>query len=70
MLYGQLQVYKYAVCVRMPGAHIVTAGDGAGTSLAQIEAAFAAATTGPLPTETLTHIEAWQKENFARGIAN
>jgi len=40
MLCAQLQAYKYATCVRMPGARIVTAGDGTGTSLAQIEAAF------------------------------
>jgi L-seryl-tRNA(Ser) seleniumtransferase len=44
MLYGQLRAYKYAVCVRIPGARIVTAGDGAGSSLAQIEAAFTART--------------------------
>jgi D-glucosaminate-6-phosphate ammonia-lyase len=44
MLYGQLRAYKYAVCVRMPGARIVTAGDAAGTSAAQIEAALSAKT--------------------------
>jgi D-glucosaminate-6-phosphate ammonia-lyase len=40
LLYDQLRAYKYAVCVRMSGARLVTAGTAAGTGVAQIEMAL------------------------------
>ena len=40
MAHNQVSPYKYAVCVRSPGAKIVAAGDAGGTSEAQLRASI------------------------------